>query len=88
MLFRSQWPHPVYNISTGNVYSIQYILDFLISQANVQLQTQIDPARFRPVEVPLLGANSLLMEQDFGWRPNHSLEDGLIKNLNWWREQV
>ena len=83
-----QWPHPVYNISTGNVYSIQYILDFLISQANVQLQTQIDPARFRPVEVPLLGANSLLMEQDFGWRPNHSLEDGLIKNLNWWREQV
>ena len=82
------WPHPVYNISTGTVHTIQSILDFLVSQAKVSLQTEIDPARFRPVEVPVLCAESCLMAQDFGWKPEFSLEEGLLRNLNWWREQV
>jgi GDP-4-dehydro-6-deoxy-D-mannose reductase len=82
------WPHPVYNISTGTAHTIQSILDFLVSQAKVPLRTEIDPARFRPVEVPVLCAESRLMEQDFGWKPEFTIEDGLLKNLNWWREQV
>ncbi len=82
------WPHPVYNISTGTCHAIQSILDFLVSQAKVSLQTEIDPARFRPVEVPVLCAANRLMAQDFGWQPEVSLEEGLLRNLNWWREQV
>ena len=83
-----QYPHPVYNISTGTVHPVRYILDYLVSQAKVGIRVEIDPAKFRPVEVPALIASNELIYKDFGWRPETSLEDGLLKNLNWWRENV
>ena len=81
-------PHPVYNISTGKVHPIQQILDYLVSQAKVPIRVEIDPAKFRPVEVPALIASNELIHKDLGWSPKTSLEEGLQKNLNWWRELI
>ena len=83
-----RWPHPVYNISTGKTWSIQFILDCLLSLAKIPVRTEIDPARFRPIEVPVLCASSRLAGQDFGWHPEISLEEGLSRNLEWWRSRV
>lgn len=79
-------PHPIYNISTGKVHSVQHILDCLISQAKIKIRVEIDPAKFRPVEVPALTASNELICRDFGWYPETALEEGLQKNLDWWRE--
>ena len=81
-------PHRVYNLSTGTAYSLQYILDFLVSQATVEIEVEIDPAKFRPVEIPVLIASNSRIGEDFGWRPATSLETGLRKTLDWWREQT
>ena len=78
-------PHSIYNISTGKVWPIQFILDYLISQAKVKIRTEVDPAKFRPVESPALIASNQQIRDDFGWNPETSLEDGLTKTLNWWR---
>lgn len=81
-------PHTVYNISTGKVRPIRFILDHLVSLAKIGISVQVDPAQFRPVEVPALVASNELIRKDFGWSPKTTLEDGLLRNLNWWRETL
>ena len=81
-------PHRVYNISTGKVRPIRAILDYLVSQAKVEIRVEVDPAKFRPVEVPALIASNELIRRDFGWSPKTTLEAGLLENLNWWRQNL
>ena len=81
-------PHRTYNISTGRIYPIQDILDFLVSQAKVKIRTEVDPAKFRPVDSRALIASNQRIHDDFGWNPETSLEDGLNKTLNWWRAKL
>ena len=81
-------PHSIYNISTGRNWPVQYLLDYLISLSEVKIEVEIDPAKFRPVEVPALIASNALIREDFGWHPETPLEAGLLKNLNWWRHKI
>ena len=67
---------------------MRYLLDYLVSQAKVEIKVEIDPEKFRPVEVPALIASNELIFKDFGWQPEMTLEAGLLKNLDWWREQI
>ena len=83
-----RYPHRIYNISTGTVHPVRYLLDYLVSQAKVPMKVEIDPEKFRPVEVPVLIASSQRIREDFGWEPEHSLEDRLLQNLNWWRSRI
>lgn len=81
-------PHATYNISTGRIYSIQSVLDYLVSLAKVKIRIEIDAAKFRPVESRALIASNQLICNDFGWHPKTSLEKGLDKTLNWWRSKL
>jgi len=73
-------------IFPGTAYSIQEILDKLLSMTNVQIEIQQDPARLRPSDVPiLLGDNSKFSETG-GWKPEISFDKTLEDILNYWRK--
>lgn len=82
------YPNRIYNLSTGKTHSIHEILTLLQTMSTVSITTEIDPQKFRPVEVPVLVASGERMFQDFGWRPKFSLKSGLEQTLNWWREKI
>lgn len=84
----TEYPNRVYNLSSGQVCSIHDILHHLLSMSKVPISVEIDPEKFRPVELPVLVSSAKRMSQDFGWQPKYSLKAGLEKTLNWWREKI
>lgn len=82
------YPNRIYNLSTGKAHSIYEILTFLQAMSNVPISIEIDPKKFRPVEVPVLVSSGEQMFQDFGWKPKYSLKSGLEQTLNWWRGKI
>jgi len=83
----SSLPHTVYNLSSGQAHSIREMLDLLLSMSLVPVNVEIDPAKFRPVDVPVLVASSRRAYEDLQWKPAHSLKESLSVTLNWWRTQ-
>ncbi|MEM7345758.1 MAG: GDP-mannose 4,6-dehydratase [Chloroflexota bacterium] len=81
-------PGEAYNVGTGQAYSIQYLLDLLLSYSEVEITIRQDPARMRPSDVPLIYANTNKLRTKTGWQPTCKFEDSLQQVLDYWREEV
>ena len=77
--------HTIYNICSEIACPIQNILDILLFLCRKKVNIQIDPARYREPENPVLFASALRLTTEFGWKPEVTLEDGLFKTLEYWR---
>jgi GDP-4-dehydro-6-deoxy-D-mannose reductase len=70
-------PGEVYNVCSGTTVSMEEVLAHLIEEAEVPISCSVDPARLRPVELPiLLGSHDKLTEAT-GWQPQRSLRETL-----------
>jgi GDP-4-dehydro-6-deoxy-D-mannose reductase len=75
----------VYNICRGKAWSIQEVLDLLLSMTKTKIEVKEDPARLRPSDVPvLLGDNSKFVKAT-GWQPTVPFEQTLRDMLEYWR---
>ncbi|MEO1085432.1 MAG: GDP-mannose 4,6-dehydratase, partial [Acidobacteriota bacterium] len=72
----------VYNLASGQAHSIQEALDALRRISGVDAQVERDPARVRPVDVPLLSGD-ISRIGELGWRPELSFEEALA---DLWRD--
>jgi GDP-4-dehydro-6-deoxy-D-mannose reductase len=78
-------PGEVYNICSGTAWSIQKLLDHLLSLTRTKIEVKQDPARLRPSDVPiLLGDNSKFVKAT-GWKPVIPFEKTLADMLEYWR---
>lgn len=67
----------VYNVGSGKAYSLQEMLDYIVSLCSVHVTVEVDPARFRPVDTPLVCCDYSAIEKDLGWKPEYSIFDVL-----------
>ena len=81
-------PGEAYNIGSGQARSIRAMLDLLLIFARRFIQLREDPARLRPVDVPLLEADTSRLRADTNWRPAVQFESALQGTLNYWRTVV
>jgi GDP-4-dehydro-6-deoxy-D-mannose reductase len=81
-------PGAVYNVSSGRAYSIQYLLDTLLSYSTVSVQVVVDPDRLRVVDRPLVYGSAALLQADTGWQPSITFEESLRDVLDEARERV
>lgn len=72
----------VYNLASGTSHSIADCLDRLRAVSGVDAEVEIDPARVRPVDIPLLQGDTSRLRA-LGWEPRHDL-DRALRDL--WRE--
>ncbi|HTK31077.1 MAG TPA: GDP-mannose 4,6-dehydratase [Candidatus Saccharimonadaceae bacterium] len=80
-------PGEVYNICSGTAWSIQKVLDHLLSLTKQKIEVRQDPARLRPSDVPiLLGDNSKFVKAT-GWKPTIPFEKTLADMLEHWRSR-
>ncbi|HEX2252211.1 MAG TPA: GDP-mannose 4,6-dehydratase [Thermoanaerobaculia bacterium] len=68
----------VYNVACGRAWSIQQVLERLMAVAGVEARVEVDPARLRPVDVPLLCGDARRLRA-LGWEPRHTLDDALAE---------
>lgn len=87
MLLKGE-PGQVYNVGSGRAYSIQFILDTLLSYSTVEIEARPDPARLRPSDVPRRVGNAARLRQQTGWEPAIPLEQSLLDILNDWRQRT
>ncbi len=74
-------PGQAYNVCSGTGRSIRSILERMIELAGVEVRIEVDPARFRPNELPYLVGDPSKVER-LGWRPSRTVDDALRDALS------
>ena len=72
----------VYNVCQGRAVAMSDLLATLVERSTVPVTTSIDPARLRPVELPVLEGSNAKLRQATGWAPEVPLEETLAAVLD------
>ena len=80
-------PGDVYNLASGQARSIQEILNNLLAYAQVPIRVEVDPQRYRPVDVPVAYGSAEKFHQVTGWSLQIPFEQTLQDVLEYWRHQ-
>lgn len=76
----------VYNVCRGEAPPIRTLVEGLVARAKVPVEIVVDPARLRPVDVPVLVGSHDRITAATGWRPEIPLDRTLDDLLSWWRQ--
>ena len=77
----------VYNVASGVARSIRSILDALLSRSRVPVRIEVDPARMRPNDVPVIVGDFSRLAAATGWQPAVTFDQMLDDLLRYWRDQ-
>lgn len=81
-------PGEVYNVGSGQAHTIRELLDTLLRLSRPGMKVTQDPRRVRPVEVPIMLADTRKLRTRTGWQAEIPFERSLGDVLDYWREQV
>ncbi len=74
-----------FNVCSGRAVPIQELVHGLVTRSRVPIQVVVDPARFHPVDVPVLVGSADKLRRATGWTPEVPLDRTLDDLLDWWR---
>lgn len=78
----------VYNVCSGRAVAAQTLVDGLVARARVPVAVVADPARFRPVDIPVVVGSAARLNALTGWTPAIALQQTLDDLLDWWRHRA
>ena len=78
-------PGRAYNVASGQVYSIQVLLDQLLSLTSTKISVEVDPARLRASSTPTLVADCTRLQTATGWSPEIPFEKTISDLLEYER---
>ena len=70
---------------TGRAIVIRDLLEMLLARARVPITVKVDPARYRPNDLPLLVGDPSRLRSELGWQPEIPIERTLDDLLEYWR---
>jgi GDP-4-dehydro-6-deoxy-D-mannose reductase len=89
MLLERGTPGEVYNLCSGEDWSIERVLDYLLSCSSAsRVSVEVDPARLRPSDVPILLGCPEKISKALGWTRTIRLEQTLADLLDYWRQRI
>jgi GDP-4-dehydro-6-deoxy-D-mannose reductase len=77
----------VYNICSEKSYSMQEVLDKLLSLSDATVEVRQDPKRMRPSDVPVLQGDCSRFRDATGWRPEIPFDKTLQDIMDYWRKR-
>lgn len=77
-----------YNIGSGHAVKINDILNKIIQLSSVSIKVEIDSARLRPVDIPIIEADITKTTSCIPWQPEISLDTTIYETLEYWRTNV
>lgn len=81
-------PGAVYNVGSDQAHGVGELLNHLVQGARLPLTIEVDMARWRPLDLPLIVADSRLFRAVTGWQPLITLEQTITDLLNDWRGRL
>ena len=77
-----------YNIGSGKAVAIQTILDNILALSPAKIKVEVDEAKFRPVDIPVIEADISRIAECAGWQPKIRMETTIAETLGFWREMI
>ena len=74
----------VYNVGSGKAVQIKEILDLILSLAKTKIAVKVDPAKFRPIDIPRIEAD-ISKIKNIGWSPEIPLKQSVLDTLDYYR---
>lgn len=84
LLLQKGEPGGLYVCGRGEGYALKDLLEQLIALSGCAVEVKVDPARFRPADVPLLVANPAKLMATTGWAPKIPMAQTLRDMYEWW----
>ena len=81
-------PADAYNVASGLVVSMQEIVEKLVAMAQVPITVEVDPARSRPTDLPVVCGDASKLTAATGWAPRIPLDQTLADALEHARAAV
>lgn len=88
LLIEKGVPGETYNVGSGHAYAIREILDKIIAISGKEINVEIDPAKIRPIDVPIIEADVSKLIETTGWKKEILLDQTLNETLNYWRTEL
>ena len=88
LLLESGRAGETYNIGSGSAISIDGLLAMILSHSTADISVEVDPARLRPSDVPVIAADTAKLRRDTGWQPEIPLDETIARTLDYWRGQA
>lgn len=85
MIIESDNCENVYNVGSGRAYSLEQILEYIISLSSQKITVEVDPERFRPIDTPRVCCDYHQIEKELGWKPQYSIFDTLKEMFEYYK---
>jgi len=70
-------PGKAYNVGSGVAHSLEDMLKTITSLSSQKITVNVDPARIRPTDTPVICCDNSLIKAELGWAPEHDIFDTL-----------
>ncbi len=77
-----------YNVGSGHAVKIKDVLELIISQSDVDVEVKVDPNKIRPIDVPVIEADTTKLCETTGWKRQIPLEQTIRETMEYWRQQI
>lgn len=78
----------IFNVCSGNSYSISWLLDYMINAAGVNVEIKMDSSRLRPVDANYIRGCDSKIKNVIGWQPRIPIETTLQDLLAFWEDAI
>lgn len=86
MIVESDNCNQIYNVGSGNAYSLEDMLKYIIGLSNQNIEIEVDQNRIRPTDQPVICCNRCLIEKELGWKPQYDVYDALKEMFDYYKE--
>ena len=77
MIVESDNCNQIYNVGSGNAYSLEDMLTYIIGLSNQHIVIEVDQNRIRPTDKPVICCDRSLIGKELGWEPQYNVYDAL-----------
>lgn len=78
----------LYNVGSGKAVAIEEILHTVLACSDAKISVEADASRLRPVDVPVIEADTRRLQTLTGWKPEIDLRKTIAETLLFWRKNI
>lgn len=88
ILMSNRVDQQIFNVCSGNNYSLSWLLDYMINTAGVNVKIEIGPNRYRPADATYIRGSNSKIKNTIGWQPKIPIETTLQDLLAFWEKHI
>ena len=86
MIVESDNYNQIYNVGSGNAYSLEDMLTYIIGLSDQNIEIEVDQNRIRPTDQPVICCDRSLIGKELGWKPQYDVYDALKEMFDYYKE--